>query len=442
MHVPLVLAIAVAALAVAAAVAAFLSSASLRRARTERETCEREIARLTGDLASSRTVAGAAEAGTEALAARLVRESTRADLLDERIASLEQELEDLRSASERSKTEQTSQRRFFGRKARETFDLIRQRLAAEGFPDRVEALADGGPRPLSDDTRRLLKELDGWMEQGSVEETDILHTLALLDFNRGDARRAELRLKAATRVSNDPLLWENLGDLTALAGRPRRAVEAYRTAARSAPEGSPVHRKLGMALYRMRDYAGAVRPLATAAKGRPDDLDLHVRYARALVEAGELGRAVELVHDASPRFPGSPLLQACAVTAFARMGRFSDAEAAFESAMQIDPRSPEVHVARGLAWLHESDPAKAAGSFLHASELDPARARAHWGLGEAANREQEYEKALVHLRRAVELQPDDAESWYAMKTAYEGLKQFEAAVEALNKAVALDQKSG
>ena len=442
MHVPLFVAIVVAALAVAAAVASFVASASLRRARTDLEAGAGEIARLAEELASARTAAGASDAERESLALRLANESGRVRDLEERGAAAEEELSALRSVSERVKTEQTSQRRFFGRKARETFDLIRQRLAAEGFPDRVEALADGGPRPLSDDTRRLLKELDGWMEQGSVEETDILHTLALLDFNRGDARRAELRLKAATRVSNDPLLWENLGDLTALAGRPRRAVEAYRTAARTAPEGSPVHRKLGMALYRMRDFAGAVRPLATAAKGRPDDLDLHVRYARALVEAGELGRAVELVHDSSPRFPGSPLLQACAVTAFARMGRFADAEAAFASAMQIDPRSPEVHVARGLAWLHASEPAKAAGAFLHATQLDPARARAHWGLGEAANREQEYEKALLHLRRAVELQPDDAESWYAMKTAYEGLKKFEAAVEALNKAVALDKNFG
>lgn len=404
--------------------------AAARAAARDLETrLSEDVARATREREDERT---ARETETAALKETLLA-------TEERARDLEKQVANLSSVADRAQREQTTQRQFFARKAREAFEIFRARLQAEGFPERLEAI--GSPesaRPLSDEARRLLRDLESWMEQGGVEDPPILATLALVDFARGDQKRCELRLKNATRVSSDPLVWENLGDLMRLTGRNRRAIEAYRMAAKSAPADSPVQRKLGVLLFWTKDYAAAVKPLLLALDGNRDDLSLHLAAGRSLLEAGELQRAVDLAHDASRRFPKTAELHALAVTAFAKMKRFGDAQHAFEEAVAADATGPEPFIARGFAFLDEGKPADAEEHFRRALASDGGRAEALYGLGLAATRRNDLESAIGHLKKAVELKPDYAEAWYAMRTTYEGLKKFEAALEALNRAVALN----
>ncbi|MEO6326284.1 MAG: tetratricopeptide repeat protein, partial [Thermoanaerobaculia bacterium] len=205
-----------------------------------------------------------------------------------------------------------------------------------------------------------------------------------------------------------------------------------------AKDDSPVHRKLGLALFSASEYAAAVKPLSLAMQTNPGELDLQLKMGRALIESGDLQRAVDLTQTGGKRFPKAPQLPALAIVAFAKMKRYRDAQGAFEKAIGIDAKSPDAHVARGFAYLDEGKPNEAVASFRSATQADPERAEAYYGLGFAANRALSYEEALTNLKRAVDLKPDYAEAWYAMKTTYEGLKKFNAAVEALNKAVALN----
>ncbi len=417
------------ALAAAGAVAALLSA---RRALAE-EKAFREAEHAAREEE---------KAGYEAEIARLRSEidaaADRAATDAGKMLDLENKVAELTRATDRARREETTQRQFFARKARETFEQLRQRLASDGFPERIEELGNGKPRPLSEEARRLEREVESWMERGGAEDPSILSLLGVIDFSRGDVKRAELRLRAAARTSAEPLLWENLGDLARLSGKQKRAVEAYRNAAKTAREDSPVHRKYGLALFSVSDFAAAVKPLSLALQKRPDELDLRLKAAKALLESGDYQRCLDVVKEGSKRHPKAAELPSLAIVAFARMKRFADAQAQFEKAVEIDPASPDAHVARGVAYLEEGKPAEASATFRKALASDPNRADAHYGVGLACHREQDYEAALVDLKRAVELKPDYAEAWYAMKSTYEALKKFEAAVEALNKAVALN----
>lgn len=379
---------------------------------------------------------------TEAASARDAELASLRDRLADAQALAEdqaKQLSELRSQADKAKRDQNTSRIFFVKKARDTYEILKQRLAADGFPERIDDVAAGrGSTALSEEAKRLVKDVESWMEQGGSEDSNVLHTLAVIDFARGDTKRAELRLRAASRVSADPLLWENLGDLMRATGRAKRSVEMYKNAAKAAKEDSPVHKKLGLALFAAAEFPTAAKHLSVALLREPDDLDLFLKTARALIEAGDLQRAIDLVHAGAKRFPKSPEVPACAVIAFARMKRFRDAESAFQEAVSIDPKSPDAHVARGFAYLDEAKLAEAQASFRAALESDPARAEAHCGLGLAANRLGALDEAQGHLKKAVGLRPDYAEAWYALKTTYEGLKKFESAVEALNKAVALN----
>lgn len=434
----MLVALAVAAVAVIAAVVLFRSLSALKTASAE------QIAQL-------EEKAGQVEQEKERLALQLAAAVEERDALAEksadlgtRLAAAEAELETTKaerdSLADKAKREQTTQRFFFGRKAREAFEVFRQRLAADGFPDRLEELAGENPKTLTEEARKILKDVESWAEQGGVEDASILHTLALVDYSRGDVERARLRLRKAARTSSDALLFENLGDLYRISGKMRTALENYKIAAKTAPETSPVHRKLGLALYDAKDFGAAVKPLKVALEQLREDPDLHLRTARALLESGDFQGTVEVALAAGRKFPKDPLLPSCAILAYGRMKKFRDAQKTFEKAVEIDPRSADVHVAHGMALLDEGKLPEAAESFRTALECDASRPEAYYGLGLAANRDLAFDTALGHLKKSVGLKPDYAEAWYAMKTTYEGLKKFEAAVEALNKAIALNPR--
>ncbi len=431
-------ALAVAAVAVIAAVVLFRSLSAHKALAAEEiallkestALLEEEKARLGRELESTTTERNA-----------LLEKS--ADL-EARLAAAEDELKVTRaeaaSLADKAKREQTSQRFFFGRKAREGFEVLRQRLAADGFPERLEELAGDHPKTLTEEARKLLKDVESWAEQGGVEDATLLHALALVDYSRGDLERARLRLRKAARTSTDPLLFENLGDLARLSGKMKTALENYKIAAKTAPETSPVHRKLGLALFEAKDFAAAVKPLLVALEQHKEDSALHLKTARALLEAGDLQRATEVAQAAGRKFPKDPLLPACAIVAYGKMKKFRDAQKTFEKAVEIDEKSADVHIAHGLALLEEGKLAEASDSFRTALDCDGSRPEAHCGLGLSANRNSAFDEALGHLKKAVALKPDYAEAWYAMKTTYEGLKKFEASVEALNKAIALNPR--
>jgi tetratricopeptide (TPR) repeat protein len=434
----MLVAIAVAAVAVIAAVVLFRSLYALKTSSADEIASLREASGLLEEEK--------ARLGRELAAATADRDSLRqkAEDLETRLAAAEERLKAVTaerdSLADKAKREQTTQRFFFGRKAREAYEVLRQRLTADGFPDRLEDLAVENPKTLTDEARKILKDVESWAEQGGVEDAPLLHTLALVDYSRGDAERAKLRLRKAARTSTDPLLFENLGDLARLTGKLKTALENYKIAAKTAPETSPVHRKLGLALFDARDFASAVKPLTIALEHNRDDAALHLKTARALLESGDFQRATEVVQAASRKFPKDPLLPACAIVAYGRMKKFRDAQKTYEKAVEIDAASPEVHIAHGFALLDEGKLPEASESFRTALGCDASRAEAHCGLGLAANRDLAFEEALRHLKKAVALKPDYAEAWYAMKTTYEGLKKFESSVEALNKAINLNPR--
>ncbi|HEV8267508.1 MAG TPA: tetratricopeptide repeat protein, partial [Thermoanaerobaculia bacterium] len=304
------------AIAIGIAVVAVLAAAGAINAwLAAKKKLSSETARFERETAAFRD-------GMNTMSAEKAEQSAKIETLEATLAELEGKLAELSSAADKSKREQTTQRQFFARKARDTFELLKQRLAADGLSDKIEAFTSGGPaKSLSEEAKRLVKETESWMEQAGSEDPNILHTLGVVDFATGDVKKAELRLRAATRTSSDVLLQENLGDLMRATGRSRRAIESYKNAAKNAKDDATVHRKLGLALFSTGDYAAAVKPLTLAIHADPKNLDLHLKTARALIESGDFQRAVDLTQSTAKRFPKSPELPACAVIAFARMKR-------------------------------------------------------------------------------------------------------------------------
>lgn len=377
------------------------------------------------------------EARNESLVLREQIEEARS-----RATGAETKVAELAAALDQAKKDEETQRQFFVRRGRETYETLKARLTTEHFPDRVEAMQGGEFDRLSPDAKWLVSEVEWWIESGGMDDKAPLHVLALLDYARGDVAQAEERLRAASRVSEDSLLWENLGDIERHLGKMRRAIDAWKHAVKGAKPDSGVRRKLGLALYNIKEFAGAAKHLRAAAQTSPDDLDLHLKASRALVETEEYARAADFVKSSIGRFSGSAELAACGIYALGKLKRFPEAAAAFDTAAAANPEHPELHVARGFALLEEGRVADGRACFQKALAVDAQRAEAHCGLGAAANREGEFDQALKHLQKATELKPDYADAFFAMKDSYEGLRNFNRSLEVLKTAVALKSGKG
>ena len=176
----ILVALAIAAVAVIAAVVLFRSLSALKTSTGEEIASLRQGAALLEEEK--------ARLGRELAAATTERDALRerADDLDARLAAAEEQLKaataERDSLADKSKREQTTQRFFFGRKAREAYEVLRQRLTADGFPDRLEDLAVESPKTLTEEARKILKDVESWAEQGGVEDAPLLHTLALVDY--------------------------------------------------------------------------------------------------------------------------------------------------------------------------------------------------------------------------------------------------------------------
>ena len=199
-----------AAVAVLAAFIAFRTFKSLKAAQerfaAESARLNAEITRRDEELRSAAESRSSLETERHSLEETLAEAQKTIQNQSEQVQELESQVSQLKSQAEQALFDQKSQQRFFGRKARDTVEVVRQRLAAEGFPERIDDIANGSPKPLSEETKRLVKEIESWMAQGGSDDPDVLHLLGVLDFARGDAKHAELRLRAASRVSDLSLI--------------------------------------------------------------------------------------------------------------------------------------------------------------------------------------------------------------------------------------------
>ena len=150
-------------------------------------------------------------------------------------------------------------------------------------------------------------------------------------------------------------LYNGLGWSRLRVGRSQLARDAFRAALDTNPHYADALAGLGLALYNLEDYAGAVAALDPAvaslegALGRDSRELVEPReaLARSLYEIGRYGEAAvefERVIQARPDRAG---LQTALGWAYLKGGRRGDARVAFQRALALAPGSTDA--ARGLA---------------------------------------------------------------------------------------------
>lgn len=190
------------------------------------------------------------------------------------------------------------------------------------------------------------------------------------------------------------------------------ALDALRTAARSAPRDYDAQLALGRALLEAGRFRDAAAQLRRAANLRRRDaaalyevvrVDLAQRnHQRARGQCRAIARA-----DAT-------LGRVCEARAFLAWNRSSRAFEELEAALQQSPTSYEALLALGDAHRLRAEGPQAEDAYRRAIAANPQSAEPHLGLGQLFAQLNRRDDALTALRRAHELASDDPDVDYEL----------------------------
>jgi tetratricopeptide (TPR) repeat protein len=300
-----------------------------------------------------------------------------------------------------------------------------------------------------------------------------LHLYGVLQFQCGDADRAEALLRQSIAIAPGVRALSDLGAIVGERGRVDEALGHFASALQAAPDDVQTLVRHGNTLIGLRRYddalasfdrALAVSPLvldalcnrggALRALGRLDDaLDTYDRalmvdphsfeswFNRGLV-LRELRRAADALHcfeRANALRPGIAAIAAERGRTLAELDRLNEALAAFNDALAADPERLDAlcDSAAVLERLGRADEALARCERVLARDPDHVRALA--GRGNALLQLERYGDALDSYERSLAVDPRSADTLCNRGTALRDLQRFDAALASYDAALALDE---
>jgi len=171
----------------------------------------------------------------------------------------------------------------------------------------------------------------------------------------------------------------NLGSLLLALDEPDAAAEILATVTQQQPDSATAHARLGMALRRAGDTAGAIAALRRAIALDAGDVDVVAMLATTLGEQGHevLGEAAGVYRQALALAPERAEIWSNLAWTLAEMGDLDEAVEAAHEATRHDPALPAGHYHLGLIHQRRNELAQAEAALRQALALNPRYVRAY-----------------------------------------------------------------
>jgi tetratricopeptide (TPR) repeat protein len=280
----------------------------------------------------------------------------------------------------------------------------------------VAALVFGVARLLQAARLRLPAAARGPIAAGLVLAVSASLALATVDRNRDYHSAGDMwRLVAAQRPEN-PLPYNQLGNLTAEAGDDEGAAALYRRGLGLSPDDALLHTNLANVLLRLGRLEESVRHGRRAVQLRPDLHRAHDNLGSALVALGEVEEGIGCLRAAAALKPGDPWVRASLGRALAIAALGGDAaaprpelgaEAAAQLVEAIRLQPGFEHATRCLIEFlsRQADIDAAAAPHCRVDGVPAAWSMAYALRGERAQRAGRPEEAAADFRRAIAIDP-------------------------------------
>ena len=254
------------------------------------------------------------------------------------------------------------------------------------------------------------------------DDAPTLIRLADLELEQGRIEQAELLYERAAAVSDSAATAYGLGRVAEERGEHAEAIEHFERVLTHQPGASVVHYSLGQAYRELGRFDRAEESLARSGTTR-------VAMADPLMH-----ELTTLAIGASPHLTRG--------NAAAREGRLAEAEAAYRQAVSADATNPRAHQSLGAVLVRRGNPQAALEHFGVAVRLQPENARAHSDLGVLLGEFGRNDRALEHLGRALELEPELVEARLSLGSVQARLGRLDEAEATYRRVLESDTGNG
>jgi len=323
----------------------------------------------------------------------------------------------------------------------------------------------------------MLTELPSGEEAMSIRG-NLLLTLGVLNWRRGDFEKADEQLQQALQIAtkiqdnwfeaecfnavaliksstaqiddaiqaykraidlspNQIFVWNNLGNLCARAGRNDEAMIAFRKALEGNPRDPIAWNGLGAVHSSLGYNDDAIAAFRKALQFTPTFAQPWCGLGDAYASTGRGDEALKCYHKAAELNPKYVAPWVRLGVLFTKQERSRDAVKAYQRALAIDSKNGDAWNELGRAQLRCEAFDEAAEAFSRAIELDRGNGWAYSNLALAYMEQGKHKEGVSLLLRSIELMKSDAEkavSWNRLGDLYRALDDYDNAVAAYQTA--------
>ncbi len=328
----------------------------------------------------------------------------------------------------------------------------------------------------------LLTELPA-NEEASSTRANLLLTLGVLNWRKGDYEKADEQLREALKIASmiqdnwfeaecfnaialvktsmerigdaidaykqairlapkQIFAWNNLGNLCSKIGRNDEAIIAFLKAVECNPSDPIAWNGLGN-VYFIRHYVDD----AIAAYRK--SIHFMPTFSHPWNGLGDVYASTGRIHEAIKAYRKAIDLNQLYITPWIRLGvlynkqeDYREAIRAYEKALQLDPRNSVTWNDLGLIHMKVDAYEDAAAAFSKAIDLDHGNGWAYSNLALAQSQQGKYEQAVPVYQRAIELLQDDKQkaiTWNRLADIYRLLNDYNNAIAAYQTADMLER---
>lgn len=275
---------------------------------------------------------------------------------------------------------------------------------------------------------------------------------AQVTFAQGDARQNALTLEQQGQNADAEEAWQSivrsnpqsaeayahLGLLDARQERYDEAVANYRKAIELNAELPGLQMNLGLALFKAKDFKGAIKPFAAELKKHPDDQRLTILLGMAHYGMGDYFVAIPYLQKAAEREPQSLPLRLTLAHSCLWSKQYQCVLDVYKEILTLNAESAEADMLAGEALDEKGDNAGATEQFRAAVRSNPKEPNAHFGLAYLLWTQSHFQEAATEFQAELDNDPQHLQARAYLGDSYVQLKDYVKAQPELEKARAAD----
>ncbi len=273
-------------------------------------------------------------------------------------------------------------------------------------------------------------------------EAECYNALALIKSSTESTDEAIDAYKRAIHLAPDQIFaWNNLGSLCAKIGRNDEAMIAFRKAVECNPRDPIAWNGLANLHFGLGYLDDAIAAYRKAIEYMPS-------FAQPWNGLGDVYASMGRSDEAMKAYHKSIELNKQYITPWIRLGilftkqeRYREAARAYQRALALDPRNSRIWNDLGTVYLKSEALEDATEAFSKAIDLDRAYGWAYSNLAYTYTLQGKYKETVSLLLRSIELlqtDQDKAVSWNRLASVYRLLNDYDNAIAAYQMADQLD----